>query len=62
MAQSSSSGQGGIPLTEYRREVPPGWGPGIQDYPLKSYVEKLRLWYRVFDGADEIIGPLVAGR
>ena len=61
MAQSS--GQGGtIPLTEYRREVPPGWGPNIPDYPLKNYFEKLRLWYRVFDGADEVVGPLVAGR
>ena len=61
MAQSSGHG-GTIPLTEYRREVPPGWGPNISDYPLKSYFEKLRLWYRVFDGADEVVGPLVAGR
>ena len=61
MAQSASQG-GTIPLTEYRREVPPGWGPNIQDYPLKNYFEKLRLWYRVFDGADEVVGPLVAGR
>ena len=61
MAQSSGQG-GSIPLTEYRREAPPGWGPNISDYPLKSYFEKLRLWYRVFDGADEVVGPLVAGR
>ena len=60
MQQSSSSGS--IPLTEYRREVPPGWGPNIADYPLRSYFEKLRLWYRVFDGDDEVVGPLVAGR
>ena len=60
MAQPSS-GAGSIPLTEYRRDVPPGW-PGIADYPLRSYFEKLRLWYRVFEGADEVVGPLVAGR
>eukprot|EP00435_Cladocopium_sp_Y103_P008328 s555_g2.t1 len=60
MQQTSTSGT--IPLTEYRREVPPGWGPNIADYPLRSYFEKLRLWYRVFDGEDEVVGPLVAGR
>ena len=62
MSQPSNTGVGSIPLSEYRREVPPGWGPGIADYPLRSYFEKLRLWYRVFEGADEIVGPLVAGR
>eukprot|EP00438_Fugacium_kawagutii_P029807 Skav231475 [mRNA] locus=scaffold1100:530653:539709:- [translate_table: standard] len=55
-------GGGTIPLTEYRRDVPPGWGPGIADYPLRTYFDKLRLWYRVFEGADEVVGPLVAGR
>lgn len=58
MAQPSSTA-GSIPLTEYRRDVPPGWGPGLPDYPLRSYFEKLRLWYRVFEGADEVVGPLV---
>lgn len=62
MQSGPSAAGGGIPLTEYRREVPPGWGPNIPDYPLKTYFEKLKLWYRVFDGADEVVGPLVAGR
>ena len=62
MAQQSMGAAGTIPLSEYRREVPPGWGPGIPDYPLRAYFEKLRLWYRVFDGMDEVVGPLVAGR
>ena len=63
VCEMSTPGQvGSIPLTEYRRDVPPGWGPGLADYPLRSYFEKLRLWYRVFDGADEVVGPLVAGR
>ena len=52
----------GIPLHEYRRDVPPGWGPGIPDYSLKTYFDKLKMWYRVYDGADETVGPLVAGR
>lgn len=62
MAQHPAGSAGSIPLTEYRREVPPGWGPGLPDYPLRTYFEKLRLWYRVFDGADEVVGPLVSGR
>ena len=62
VTMSQPGGSGTIPLTEYRRDVPPGWGPGIADYPLRSYFEKLRLWYRVFEGADEVVGPLVAGR
>ena len=53
---------GGIPLHEFRREVPPGWSPNIADYPLRLYFERLKLWYRIYDGADEMVGPLVAGR
>ena len=52
---------GGIPLHEFRRDVPPGWAPGIQDYPLRLYFERLKLWYRVFEGDDTLVGPLVAG-
>ena len=26
------------------------------------YQERVRLWYRVYDGADENVGPLLAGR
>ena len=49
-------------MTEYRRDVPPGWQPGVPDYPLRLYFDKLKLWYRVCDGPDECVGPLVAGR
>ena len=34
----------GIPLQEFRRDVPPGWIPGLPDYPLRLYFEKLKLW------------------
>ena len=53
---------GGIPLEEYRKDVPPGWAPNIPSYPLKLYLERLRLWYRLYDGMDETVGPLIAGR
>ena len=52
----------GIPLAEFRRDVPPGWAPNLPDYSLKSYFDKLRLWYRLYQGPDEQVGPLLAGR
>ena len=52
----------GVPLQEYRKDCPPGWAPGIPDYPLRHYFDKLKLWYRIYDGPDESVGPLVAGR
>ena len=59
---ASSGGGGGVPLGEYRRDVPPGWSPKAEAYPLRVYFEKVKLWYRIFDGADEQVGPLLAGR
>ncbi|CAK9111649.1 1-alkyl-2-acetylglycerophosphocholine esterase [Durusdinium trenchii] len=52
----------GVPLQECRKDCPPGWAPGIPDYPLRQYFDKLKLWYRIYDGPDESVGPLVAGR
>ena len=57
MAQPSSTA-GSISLVDYGRDVPPGWGPRLPDYPLRTYVEKFHLQHRVF----EVAGPLVAGR
>ena len=52
----------GIPLSEYRKDVPPGWMPGIPDYSLRLYLDRVRMWYRLYDGPDETVGPLLAGR
>ena len=63
MSSSSVTPNGpGIPLQEFRRDCPPGWSPGLPDYPLRLFFDKLKLWYQIFDGADELVGPLVAGR
>ena len=64
MASSSGPGPGGggIPLHEFRKDVPPGWCPGLPDYPLRLYFERLKLWYQIYDGEDTMVGPLVAGR
>ena len=62
MATPSSAQNTGIPLHEYRRDVPPGWGPNLQDDPLKTFFDRLKMWYRLYDGPDETVGPLVAGR
>ena len=57
MASSSSGPGGGIPLHEFRKDVPPGWAPGLSDYPLRLYFESLKFRYRKFRGSDELIGP-----
>ena len=59
---AAQSTGGGISLKEYRKDVPPGWMPGQPDYPLTLFFEKLKIWYRIYDGPDEAVGPLVAGR
>lgn len=49
-------------MDEYRRDVPPGWQPGSLDYPLKLYMARVMMWYRIYEGPDESVGPLLAGR
>ena len=62
MAAPNTSSQGGVPLDEWRKDVPPGWKPGVESYPLKIYFAKLKLWYRCCEVPDEVIGPVIAGR
>ncbi|CAK8997028.1 Potassium voltage-gated channel subfamily H member 6 (Ether-a-go-go-related gene potassium channel 2) (ERG-2) (Eag-related protein 2) (Ether-a-go-go-related protein 2) (Voltage-gated potassium channel subunit Kv11.2) [Durusdinium trenchii] len=62
MAQSGPSVPGGLPLGEFRKDTPPGWIPGDPSYSLKLYMERVRMWYRTFEGPDEMVGPLIAGR
>ena len=52
----------GLPLEEYSKSVPPGWKPHQHSYPLRLYLEKLRLWLRVVDMDQGAIGPTVVGR
>ena len=59
---NAPTGSGALPLQEYRRDIPPGWSPGDPSYSLKSYMDKLRIWYRIYNGDDESVGPMVAGR
>ena len=62
MATADTS-RGGLPLDEFTERTPPGWKPGLEHYPLKLFMEKLKLWYAVVDRTDESkLGPLVAGR
>ncbi|CAJ1458578.1 unnamed protein product [Effrenium voratum] len=61
-SMATPSGSGGIPLTEFRRDLPPGWEPGDPNYSLTTYFQRLRLWYRQTEVPDECVGPIVAGR
>ncbi|CAE8592483.1 unnamed protein product [Polarella glacialis] len=38
------------------------WRPGIPNYPIKLYFERLKLWYGVTDNAEAQSGVLEAGR
>ena len=62
MAQSGASVPGGLPLGEFSKDTPPGWIPGDPSCSLKLYMERVRMWYRTFEGPDEMVGPLIAGR
>ena len=43
-ATSSGTNTGGVPLKEYRREIPPGWDPSMAaSYPLKTYLERVKI-------------------
>ena len=55
---------GGLPLEEFNPKTPPGWQPGMDSWPFKKYLEKLKMWYRTseYKVGDGIIGPLVALR
>ena len=52
----------GLPLEEFSRNVPPGWKPHQFNYPLRLYLEKLRLWLRTTDLDSGAVGPTVVGR
>ncbi|CAE7781054.1 GIP [Symbiodinium sp. CCMP2592] len=53
-ASTGPGGGGGFPLHEFRKNVPPGWSPGLPDYPLRLYFDRLKLWYQIFDGEDTL--------
>ena len=52
-----------IPLTEFTRSIPPGWKPGLHNYPFKQYTKLLRLWWRSKNiDEDPVAAIIVAGR
>ena len=64
MALSTQAHGGGIPLDEFTATIPPGWNPAQRaSYPLKTYLEKMKLWYRQTSLTTmSQIGPICAGR
>ena len=55
-------GSSGLPLDQYTKACPPGWRLGLAHYPLKRFLDLLRLWYRLTDFDNTQVGPAVAGR
>ena len=54
-------GASGLPLDQYTKACPPGWRLGLAHYPLKRFLDLLRLWYRLTDFDNTQVGPAVAG-
>ena len=51
-----------LPLSQYIKNVPPGWKAGLPNYPLSRYNQLIQIWYRLTDFSDDQVGPAVAGR
>eukprot|EP00959_Pyramimonas_sp_CCMP1952_P168851 3527608-Pyramimonas_sp.AAC.1 len=58
----TSGNGGGIPLDTFNKNTPPGWRPGNGKYPLRRYIQLLRLWWRQTELAEYAAGPAMAGR
>ena len=61
MAAHSYPG-GNLPLEEYNERTPPGWQPGLPNYPWKRYFERLQLWNRMTTAEIGKRGILVHSR
>ena len=49
-------------LQEFSKFVPPGWKPGLDDYPFRKFLERLHLWWRITPLSEEEAGPMIASR
>ena len=53
---------GGLAIDESTTHIPPGWQPGLDWYPFRLYVEKIKIWYQTTEWADDKLGPVMAQR
>ena len=51
-----------IGLQEYNPSTPPGWKPGLKNFPFRKYLQKMQLWNTIKSCNNDQVGPLVAGR
>ena len=61
-ATASDGKDGGLPLDAFTKTTPPGWRPGNPKYPIRRYMQLLRLWWKQTDVQDQCLGPVIAGR
>eukprot|EP00971_Amphidinium_carterae_P348018 6490274-Amphidinium_carterae.1 len=54
--------QGGQSLEYSKKDVPPGWRPGLRHYTFQRYIERVRLWRRTTDMKAHQQGPALASR
>ena len=49
-------------MEAFTRGTPPGWRPGMSNYPLRRYKQLLGLWWRQTELQEAQVGPVMAGR
>ena len=49
----------GLAFDESTSTVSPGWQPGLDWYPFRLYVEKIKIWYQTTELADDKLGPVI---
>ena len=52
----------GLPMEASSTKIPPGWRPGIASYPLRRYIQLLRLWWRTTELIESQAGPAMTLR
>eukprot|EP00971_Amphidinium_carterae_P348964 6490767-Amphidinium_carterae.1 len=52
----------GLSLESSKKDVPPGWRPGLHRYPFSRYLERVRLWVCTTDMRAGQQGPALASR
>ena len=62
MASPTEPAHGSLPLEAFTKSTPPGWRPGVATYPIRRFVQLLRLWWRLTDLPEESAGVAMAGR
>ena len=60
--QSNGHEGSSLPLYCFNKNMPPGWGPDVADYPCCQYSKLLEFWWSQTELPLEARGPAMTGR